>query len=120
MSDAILGGGQVLQGYSIFRQFLFVVSIAVWGFSSSLSWATEPPVHECDLLAADPEDAASVSPELWWNELDPGTALQACTTAVEQFPNTPRFIFQLGRVYEKMKDGQNAMKQYQTLSKLEY
>jgi hypothetical protein len=71
-------------------------------------------------LAADPEDAASVSPELWWNELDPGTALQACTTAVEQFPNTPRFIFQLGRVYEKMKDGQNAMKQYQTLSKLEY
>lgn len=53
--------------------------------------------HKCDELAAHPNDpnrwAAGVPDE----EIIPGPAVKFCREAVKEYPDTPRFAFQLGR-----------------------
>ncbi len=59
------------------------------------------PETECDRLAAHPLDPQAVTAGLWMPMLDAKAGIMACKTAVEDFPDTARFKFQLGRSLDK-------------------
>lgn len=58
------------------------------------------PEHRCDELAAHPDDPDRPAGVVGVSEdgIDPNEAAEACTAAVEAYPDEPRFAFQLGRV----------------------
>jgi hypothetical protein len=61
------------------------------------------PIHACDHLAADPEDAGrnpkvtGVRSETLIDEANVLAAISVCMEANEKYPDTPRFAYQLGR-----------------------
>lgn len=63
----------------------------------------EPPIHDCDTLAAHPADTQRVAPGVQWDLLNARAAIQACSQAVRQYPDTLRFQFQLGRALLRAK-----------------
>lgn len=58
------------------------------------------PKHRCDELAAHPDDPDRPAGVVGVDEdgIDANEAAEACTAAVEDHPDEPRFAFQLGRV----------------------
>jgi TPR repeat protein len=71
-----------------------------WNYPWQLG-AAPVPVHECDRLAASPFEASRPPgiPGILRNKIDFSNAIPACTEAVNEYPQTPRFAFQLGRAY---------------------
>ena len=55
------------------------------------------PLHRCDELAGDPHDNQRIGPSVEFDSVDAGPAITACTDAVNQYPGTARFVYQLGR-----------------------
>ncbi|MEZ5912118.1 MAG: hypothetical protein R3D84_07780 [Paracoccaceae bacterium] len=78
-----------------------MLRVAILAAAVSFPFATAAQgfddVHDCDTFAAHPRDpnrwAAGVDDE----EIIPGPAVKYCREAVEDYPETPRFQFQLGR-----------------------
>lgn len=62
----------------------------------------------CDLEAGAPLDLQGVAPGLLPNEIEPESALAACTAAVEAHPAVPRFVYQLGRAQLAGRDAERA------------
>ncbi|KZX94269.1 MULTISPECIES: tetratricopeptide repeat protein [unclassified Sulfitobacter] len=54
-------------------------------------------VHECDRYAAHPGDPHRWAAGVDDHDIIPGPAVQFCRQAVDEYPETPRFAFQLGR-----------------------
>lgn len=59
-----------------------------------------PPVHECDRLAAHPDDPQKVADGVVFEAIETERAIGACEAALTEFPGTPRFEFQLGRTLD--------------------
>ena len=59
-----------------------------------------PPVHDCDRLAAPPNDPFTMPEVPGVTHIDVRRAFPACQEAVRKYPAVPRFAYQLGRVYE--------------------
>ena len=59
-------------------------------------------VNTCDLYAGHPNDPTLVEGVVF-EDLDPEKAIPACEFAVGQFPDTVRFVFQLGRGFQKIR-----------------
>lgn len=59
--------------------------------------AAEPPMTECDQLAAHPSDTQRVGPGVQIDLMDWRNAIRACGDALKTYPNTARFQYQLGR-----------------------
>ena len=59
--------------------------------------ASLPPLHDCDRLAADPEDNNKVADGVEFEGVVPEQAADACRSAIASYPGTARFEFQLGR-----------------------
>ena len=59
--------------------------------------ASLPPLHDCDRLAADPEDNDKVADGVEFEGVVPEQAADACRSAIASYPGTARFEFQLGR-----------------------
>lgn len=57
----------------------------------------KPTLNPCDAEAAEPFDLQGVAPGRLPNEINPPTALAACTAALERYPAIARFQYQLGR-----------------------
>ena len=74
----------------------FLISI----LSNSLF--AKAPKHECDRLAAHPDDPFKVITATDWDDLISDKAIIACTEAIKEYPNETRFLFQLGRAETKM------------------
>ena len=53
--------------------------------------------HECDRLAAHPDDPDRMAKGVAMTEIVPRRALVACESAVTEYPGEPRFHYQLGR-----------------------
>ena len=70
----------------------------------------EPPIHECDRLAASPRDPHRVGEGVKWGGLDAPRAIAACKKAVQLFSDVPRFQYQYGRALNKGKQYQEAFK----------
>jgi len=65
--------------------------------------------HKCDELAAHPEDPAKWASGVSDDDLVPGPAVKYCTEAVREYPETPRFHFQLGRALLKANKNEGAI-----------
>jgi hypothetical protein len=61
----------------------------------------DPPVHDCDRLAADPFGPGKIVPGVQWEHLDTANALAACEAAARDFPDVARFQLQYARVLTK-------------------
>lgn len=80
----------------------------------------EAPTTQCDTYAAstfDPQRKATGVPA---DKINPALAVPACETAVRQYPNSIRLIFQLGRAYQKANNGSAALEQYRKASDQNY
>ena len=67
-------------------------------------------VNPCDLEAAEPLDLQGTQKGLLPNEINIEKALAACRTAVKEYPDVARFIFQLGRAELAAKNTDEASK----------
>jgi TPR repeat protein len=74
------------------------------------------PTSECDLLAAHTADPERVSLGVGFGDLHPAPAIRACEIALADFPDTPRFKFQLARSYQKAQRFAEAAGILQTLA----
>jgi TPR repeat protein len=73
----------------------------VQGSPPPVQGSAPPPVHECDRLAGHPSDPgrpAGVA-GVTLTKIDSKKAIQACSEAAKEYPQTPRFAFQLGRAF---------------------
>ena len=76
-----------------------IVSCACCAFISPAP-AGQPPVTECDHLAAHPDDfqrAKGVTGVFEESRIDVKLALAACQAAATRYPDAPRFKYQLAR-----------------------
>ena len=55
------------------------------------------PKHECDTLAAHPDDQFKVGEGIEWDDLISDKSIIACEEALDEHPNETRFLFQLAR-----------------------
>lgn len=62
----------------------------------------EAPVTACDELGANPDDFDRVADGVYWTVLDGNRALNACNSAIEQYPEEPRFAYQYGRALARL------------------
>ncbi len=76
--------------------------------------AAEPPVHDCDRLAAHKHDRQRVADGVLLEDIDATSAIEACSAALEEFPATPRFEFQLGRARQAGRRDEDAVEHYRT------
>jgi len=65
------------------------------------SASQSPPVHDCDRLAANTFDPDKVTEGIAWKDFVPDSAIKACRSALEKYPDEPRFQYQLGRALTK-------------------
>ena len=61
-------------------------------------------VTECDRLAASDQDRARPPevPGVLWDRIDADAAIPACIKAVEENPRIARYLYNLGRAYQKL------------------
>ena len=78
--------------------------------SSKIS--TTPPICDCDKYSSNPNDLQKVGNGINFNKIDPYLAIYACKKALEKYPETPRFLYQLARAYFKNQEGKKALKFY--------
>lgn len=60
---------------------------------------TSEGAHDCDRFAADPYDPDRAGEGTYWNQIEIAKARMACEAAVREFPEEPRFRYQLGLVH---------------------
>ncbi len=70
------------------------------------------PMMACDRLTAHPDDVAAVSPGVSFNQIDAFSAIEQCRQAAERFPEEVRFVYQLGRAYDKAGQFEQALAHY--------
>lgn len=79
-----------------------------------------PPVHDCDRFAAHPLDELRVDvPGVEFSSLT-DTAVEACLHALEDYPDEPRFLFQLGRAKHAHGETNEALRLYELAANLGY
>ena len=95
-------------------------AVQTWRYPWDLSPAP-PPVHECDRLAAHPNDKERNSkvPGVPFTNIELA-AVQRCREAILQYPQVARFEFQLGRASEAMKHYGEAIYWYRTAANRSY
>ena len=77
---------------------------------------------KCDQLAAvatNPDNPSSVVP-VTYEEMDAKKAISACTQAMADYPQIPRFQFQLARAFDKNKQYVQALRLYQPIAEQGY
>lgn len=75
-----------------------IVFLSILGLlPTTPSLAEYQEVHPCDEVAAHPYDKQKWGKGVTDQDLAPPRAIKQCTDALKQYPDTPRFHFQLGR-----------------------
>ena len=87
----------IQQGYRNLALGL-VLAAALGGLTTQPSAAAPAPITDCDLLGAHPADPSRVAEGVQWDLIDARRAVSACRSAVQQYPDSSRLKFQLGRV----------------------
>ncbi len=72
-----------------------------------------PPLHRCDELAGDPNDDQRIGPAVETSSIDIDQAMTACKNAINEYPKTARFLYQLARVYDTNKQHKEAFEYFQ-------
>jgi clan AA aspartic protease (TIGR02281 family) len=92
-------------------RFVFLCALQLALLSAS-ALAQEAPVTDCDIHAASDQDPQHKSTGISFDKINPGLAVPACEAAVQQYPDSSRLNYQLGRAYQKANDFRAAMAQY--------
>lgn len=79
-----------------------------------------PSLHRCDKLAGDPNDNQCIGPAIKSSSIDIEQAIPACKNAIKEYPKTPRFLYQLARVYDANKQYTEAFKYFQQAADQNY
>ncbi|MSP20260.1 MAG: sel1 repeat family protein [Alphaproteobacteria bacterium] len=79
---------------------------------SAAAQEVKAPLHNCDALAGNPVDPGRVGIGVATASMRPVPAIAACLDALKQFPNEPRFMFQLGRAYRQASQLNEALRWY--------
>jgi TPR repeat protein len=80
------------------------------------------PVTECDRLTAssnDPEKPAGVT-GVRFDLINPAAAVRACQAAMTDYPDEPRFQYEMGRAYDRDSNHQQALKFYRKAFDMNY
>lgn len=77
-------------------------------------------VTDCDKYAASDTDPSAKAPGVPIDTVNSALAVRACKAAVQQFPNAPRILFQLGRAYQKAENFDSALQQYRKAAEQNY
>lgn len=77
------------------------------------------PMIEADILASIPDDKFAQSDAIDDDQLDRRAALEACRSALKEFPEEPRFHAQLGRLLEVLQKPASAILSYERALELE-
>ncbi len=78
----------------------------------------EVAAHDCDLVAAHPEDPRHGKPGVYYEELDASLVLLKCQPAVDLNPGNSRLIFQLGRGYDRLREFREAHKRFKQAAEM--
>lgn len=76
--------------------------------------------NECDIQAANPGDIDRLAPGAPMDSIVPRRAVEACEKAVADYPDEPRFFYQLGRAYQASNRMEQATQAYQRAADLGY
>lgn len=73
---------------------------------NTASVAQDGSTRACDLAAASRYDQTRTAgtPGIVEDKIDPRVALPACQAALATAPENPRLLFQMGRIFDRMKD----------------
>jgi TPR repeat protein len=88
----------------------------VWALQLLLStsaFAQDVPLTECDTYAASDMDPQRKAVGIAFDKVNPELAIPACEAAVQQYPDSSRIRYQLGRAYEKANNFESAVAQYE-------
>ena len=77
-----------------------------------------PEIHQCDKLAGQPFDLQGVAPGVYAHRLDGAKAKKPCLEAMADYPNTARFIYQLGRAELAIGQQKKAYQLFELAAKL--
>lgn len=77
-------------------------------------------IAKCDSLASDPRDPGRMSSGVTDEQFAPGSAIQACKTAVEMDPSLARVWFELGRSYRMAERDDDAWEAFVQAAKRNY
>jgi TPR repeat protein len=80
----------------------------------------EAPVTDCDAFAADPFDSDRKASGIPFEKINPKLALPACKGAIQQYPNSKRLAYQLGRAFDKIADYGSALFRYRQAAEQGY
>jgi hypothetical protein len=93
-----------------------IAAILMWGLLLTTAAAQEPTATACDRYAATDQSIGGAATGVPLDKIDPRLAIPACLEAVSQYPETIRFLFQLGRSYERADDYAKAVELYRKAS----
>jgi TPR repeat protein len=82
--------------------------------------AAKVPVTDCDRLAAHPQDVHKVAPGIEFESIDAAHAIAACRDALANFPDEPRFAYELARALDSGGQVLSAMEMYRRLADAGY
>jgi predicted aspartyl protease len=77
---------------------------------------------ECDGYAAAPSDVDpnTKSPGIAFDKINPAQAIPSCIAALRRFPDNARFLFELGRAYERAGNLSSALEYYRKAADQNY
>lgn len=107
--------GRLLRRPPSYAALLLVVSLSFTATPGSIEAQQEgpqPPVNDCDRLAAAPTDPDKVSAGVLMGAVDASAAIAACEQAVRRHPEAGRFQFQLGRSFHAEESYDQALAWY--------
>jgi tetratricopeptide (TPR) repeat protein len=98
--------------------YTFVAAAVFIYLAAESAYAQDTPVTDCDTYAASDLDPQRKSAGLAFDKINPGLAVPACEAAVQQYSDSSRLIYQLGRAYHKADKFGAAAAQYRKAAEL--
>jgi TPR repeat protein len=77
------------------------IALLALGLGITCAQAEDAPVTDCDTYAANSLDPQRKAPGVNLIELDAKLAIPACESALQKYPDSARFMYQIGRGYHR-------------------
>jgi TPR repeat protein len=77
------------------------IALLALGLGITCAQADDAPVTDCDTYAANSLDPQRKAPGVNLIELDAKLAIPVCESALQKYPDSARFMYQLGRGYHR-------------------
>jgi TPR repeat protein len=77
------------------------IALLALGLGTACAQTGDAPVTDCDTYAANSLDPQRKAPGVNLIELDAKLAIPACESALQKYPDSARFMYQIGRGYHR-------------------